>query len=118
MIQAINSVNTNSYKKQNTSFKKQDIQEQVGAIYKPPSKAKRLANYLGTQFVAGAIISGILDGTINLINVVRKKPVMPIKQLAFNATYLGVVFVVAGAVFAGVDSILAKAKAKKSNPVV
>ena len=32
MIQAINSVNTNSYKKQNASFKQQGMQQQLGAI--------------------------------------------------------------------------------------
>lgn len=118
MIQAINSVNTNSYKKQNTSFKRQEMQEQIGAIYKPPSKAKRLASYLGTQFIAGAIFSTVWDAGLNAFKAIKKTPLIPLKEIASRSVTVGALFTLVGLVFAGIDGILAKKRAKNPNPIV
>ena len=118
MIQAINSVNTNSYKKQNASFKQQGMQQQLGAIYKPPSKAKRIATYLGTQFVAGAIFSAVWDAGLNAFKAIKKTPMISLKEIASRSVMVGALFTLVGAVFAGIDTILAKKRAKNLNPMV
>lgn len=118
MIQAINSVNTNSYKKQNTSFKKQEIQEQVGAIYKPPSKAKRIANFIGTQFVAGAIFSAVWDAGLNAFKAIKKTPLIPLKEIASRSVVVGTLFTLVGVVFAGIENVLSKKRAKNPNPMI
>ena len=117
MIQAINSVNTNSYKKQNASFKQQPQQVELDLPEVPkkkPSKAAAWGRYLGTQFVAGAIFSSIWDGATNIFRAIRKtKPVIPAKEVITRAGIVGGMFALIGVVFAAIDVAIAKKKAKE-----
>lgn len=71
MIQAINTVKTNTYKKQNTSFKQNESADFVDyenfqKNNKRPSKAMQVAGFIGREFVTGAIVSTIIDGVFNV----------------------------------------------------
>jgi len=142
MIQAINSVSTNSYKKQNTSFKQQEIQEQIGTIYKQPSKTKRVITFLGKEFVAGVVVSTILDLTYNVFRAIKNKRIskkilenannpelgkklaenikslITPKKMLKNASIWGGIMMLASAVFAGIDTVMQNKKAKNINPMV
>ena len=137
MIQAINSVNTNSYKKQNTSFKQQEVQSDIGAIYKPPSKTKRILGFAGREFLAGALISTVMDLVYNGYSLVKNKilknkmikspecqnalaekmnKLIGSKKILTNAAVFGAFMLLVSAVFVGIDVI--RNKNKKTNPVV
>ena len=115
MIQAVN-FSTNNYQKANNkpSFA-QNTQEGI-IDYKPEELKKRnrknkLANaagYIGTQFAAGAIVSGIIDGLINSYRAITKKGLIPLKQIGLRAAGWGGAWVIVGLVMSGMYALSAR----------
>ena len=116
MINAVNSVSNNLYKKQNTSFgQTTDVeravkeQPQMEMPVKKRSKTGGFFRYVATQVVAGAVFSGIWDGAVNLFRMIgKKKDLIPMKEIAKRAGVMGVLFAVVGLVFSGVAGLFAK----------
>lgn len=116
MINAINSVGNNVYKKQNVAFgQTADIervvkeQSQMDMSVKKRSKAGGFFRYVATQVVAGALFSAIWDGAVNLFRIIgKKKDLIPMKEIAKRAGAMGVLFAVVGLVFSGVAGLFAK----------
>lgn len=112
MIQAINSVNTNTYQKQNPNFGSKNTAvngEEIAAPHKKPSKAKNAAVYAGTQFAAGAIFSSLLNTACNLIEKCKKVPnkekIMSAPAILKSAAVMGGMFVLMGFVVNGIFSL-------------
>lgn len=121
MIQAVNSVNTSSYKKQNTSFGNK-AQAEI-CDYRPeemkskkPSKAKRVGAYVAGQFAAGAIFSTLLSVGGNIFEKLKKVPdktkIIPGANIAKQAAFMGGMFVLLGLVIDGVFSMIYRNKNK------
>lgn len=121
MIQAVN-FSTNHYSKTNSkpSFAQKAPEEFVD--YKPEevknkkkkSKLGAFAGYIGTQFAAGVVVSGIMDSLVNAYRVVTKKSALiPLKTMAFRAGATGSMFALIGLVLAGVAAIVSKKLSKK-----
>ena len=116
MIQAVN-FSTNNYSKvnQNPSFAKKapetfvDYEAEEVKKRNKKSKLAGLAGYMFTQFVAGAVVSGVLDGLTNGYRLIAKKPnLIPFKQIASRAGVMGGAFALIGLIFAGINSIAAR----------
>lgn len=122
MIQAVNSVNTNSYKKQNTSFGNKaqaeicDYRPEEFKKQRKHSKAKAFAAYTTAQFAAGAVISSLLNVGRNVIEVLKKVPdktnIVPAKGIAIQAALMGGLFVLMGLVIDGTFSLMYRNKNK------
>ncbi len=108
MIQPLNYTNANCC---STTRKQSFGQSEAAGERKRPSTAARLAGYTATQFAAGAIVSGVFDGLTNLYRLVAKnKPLIPFKEMAGRAGYLGAAFAVIGLVFTAIAAAIAKRK--------
>ena len=67
------------------------------------NKLANAAGYIGTQFAAGAIVSGIFDGLTNAYRAIKKNhALIPIKEIGSRAAFTGAVFAVIGLVFSGI----------------
>ncbi len=122
MIQAVSFVNANASKRprfgdeqETKSAAKKPVLEKPEAAQretksaKKPSAAKAIAGYLGTQFVAGAVFSGLLDGMTNLYRVIKKnKPVIPLKELSLRAAAIGGLFALVGVVFGAIGALVSR----------
>ena len=115
MIQPLNTVNLNTYQKQNTNFgdtpKQQSIAEEKAH---KPSRAKAIAAYSIGQFAAGAIISSILNIGGNIVEKLKKVPdktkIIPSSGIAKQAAIMGGLFVLIGLVINSVFTLLARKK--------
>lgn len=106
MIQAVNSTNFNCCGKRKQSFGQQNSEEMAVLRPKRPSKAKALTKYLGTQFVAGAVVSAVFDGLTNGYRAIAKnKPLMNLKEFGTRAAFTGAAFAIIGAVFTGIFAL-------------
>lgn len=109
MIQATNSVNTNSYKAQNPNFGKTNSETQ-----KKPSHAKETAVYVASQFAAGAVLSSLLNISSNVIEKLKKVPnkekIMSFPAIAKSAALMGGMFVLMGVIVNGVFGLFHKNK--------
>lgn len=106
MIQPLNYTNANCC---GTTRKQSFGQNEAAGERKRPSTAARLAGYTATQFAAGAIVIGILDGLTNLYRAVFKnKPLMPFKEIAGRAGFTGAAFAVIGLVFTAIGAAMAR----------
>ena len=68
--------------------------------------------------MAGAIFSAVWDAGLNAFKAIKKTPMIPLKEIASRSVMVGALFTLVGAVFAGIDTILAKKRAKNLNPMV
>ena len=115
MIQAVN-FSTNNYSKNNIkpSFAQKAPEEFID--YKPEELKKRnkksklasAAGYIATQFAAGAIVSGIIDGLINSYRAITKKGMIPLKQIGLRAAGWGGAWVIVGLVMSGMYALSAR----------
>lgn len=106
MIQGISSANNYS-KVNNQSFGRKDFSKDGEYTPKKPSKAARMGVYLGTQFAAGVLVQAVIDGVINGVSAIRKKPTIPFKQIAQRSAFTGAIFAVIGLVFTGIGALMA-----------
>ena len=117
MIQAVNFSNNNYSTKTNTnpSFAQKAepgfVDYRADEFEKPKkkSKAARFFGYIGMQFAAGAIVSGIFDGLTNDFRAIKKNhPPIPLKDMGTRAAFTGAAFAVIGLVFNGIAAAFSK----------
>lgn len=107
MIQALNTSNTNSYKAQTPNFGQNN--NQGPQKRERHSKTAATVGYLGTQFIAGAVVQSIIDGLTNAYRAIRKtQPTIPLKEIAQRAAFTGSIFAVIGLVFTGIHALMTK----------
>ena len=102
MIQALNSANTNRYNtNKNQSFKCNDCHDQAGFYNCPPrSNAKRVAGFIGREFLTGALVSAVVDGLGNAWAAARKNPeaMVSLSSIAKRAGFWGVAWIAMGTI--------------------
>ena len=111
MINAINSSTVNCSPLKQQSFGEKKVQ----AIYQPEvekAKRKAIAKHFASQVVAGAVLSGIWDGAINLYRTVSKngKELIKLPEIGKRAAVMGGIFALISAVFMGVDAVMYRKK--------
>ena len=108
MIQALNSVNSNyrnTKSAQTFGHQHTPICYNDGCFYeaqfgKPKSKAKKVAGFIGREFVTGALVSATIDGLCNGWAAIKKNPaaMLNAKQIAARAGFWGVAWIAMGTV--------------------
>lgn len=118
MIQAVNSVNTNSYKKNPNFGEKREvilvdyspeyIQQQMQP--KKKSKAGLFAKFVAREALMGAGVSLAIDGLANAWHAIKKQPdsMMKATDMLKRAGFWGVAWVAMGIVIAGVSNMFKK----------
>ena len=115
MINAINSSTANcSPLKQQSFGAKQINPEQIREKQYKKARNKAIAKHFASQVVAGAVLSGIWDGAINLYRVVSKngKELIKLPEIGKRAAVMGGIFALISAVFMGVDAVMYRKKHK------
>ena len=79
---------------------------------KKPSKAKVFGRFVATQFLAGAVFNAICDGVSNIFRLIKKKPLIPAKEVLLRSGQIGALFTVMGFVFMGIEKLLFSRKEK------
>ena len=116
MIRPISSVNVKSFKQAETP-QQQQMQEivdypQFNQEQKAPSKAKTIGRFVATQFLAGALFNTICDTFSNGFRLIKKKPLIPAKEILLRSAQIGGLFTVMGFVFMGIEKLLFSKKQK------
>ena len=76
--------------------------------------ASALGSTMVTQFAAGAVFSGIMDGITNIYRAIKKnKPLISLKEFAANAAKTGGIFLGFGVALTLAFWLLGAAKSKK-----
>ena len=76
------------------------------------ARNKAIAKHFASQVVAGAVLSGIWDGAINLYRTVSKngKELIKLPEIGKRAAVMGGIFALISAVFMGVDAVMYRKK--------